>query len=61
MSAPAVAKVSIDKAPPVITGMPAGCKVPTNNNGSGNFGKFGNLVQIATVSVADLLSGLAPG
>jgi hypothetical protein len=53
VSAPATAKVNIDKTPPVISGMPsAGCTLwPPNHK----------LVQVATLTAADALSGLAPG
>ena len=45
--------VRIDKTPPIISGMPApGCTIwPPNHK----------LVQVATVSATDVLSGLAPG
>jgi hypothetical protein len=45
--------VRIDKTPPVISGLPApGCSIwPPNHK----------LVQVATVTAADALSGLAPG
>ena len=45
--------VKIDKNPPVISGMPAaGCTLwPPNHK----------LVQVATVTAADVLSGLTPG
>jgi hypothetical protein len=53
VSAPASATVSIDRTPPVISGMPAaGCSL---------WPPYNQLVQVATVSAADLLSGLAPG
>ena len=50
---PATAKVNIDKKSPVISGMPAGgCTLwPPNHK----------LVQLATVTAMDALSGLAPG
>jgi len=53
ISLPATAKVNIDKTPPVISGLPApGCTIwPPNHK----------LVQVATVTAADTLSGLAPG
>jgi hypothetical protein len=53
ISAPVTATVNIDKTPPVISGMPAaGCTLwPPNHK----------LVQVATVTAADALSGLAPG
>jgi hypothetical protein len=45
--------VNIDKTPPVISGMPAaGCTLwPPNHK----------LVQVATVTASDALSGIAPG
>src|SRR5207249_7549980 len=45
--------VQIDKTPPVVSGMPAsGCTLwPPNNQ----------MVQVATITAADALSGLAPG
>jgi hypothetical protein len=45
--------VQIDKTPPVVFGMPAsGCTLwPPNNQ----------MVQVATITAADTLSGLAPG
>jgi hypothetical protein len=53
VSVPATAKVNIDKTPPVISGMPsASCSLWPPN---------GELVQIATVTASDALSGLAPG
>ncbi len=53
VSAPATAKASIDKTPPVISGMPAaGCTLSPPNH---------MLVQVANVTAADALSGLAPG
>jgi Beta-propeller repeat len=53
VSAPATAKVNIDKTPPVISGLPArGCTIwPPNHK----------LVRVAKVTAADALSGLAPG
>lgn len=53
ISLPATAKVNIDKTPPVISGLPGlGCTIwPPNHK----------LVQVATVTAADALSGLAPG
>ena len=52
-SAPAAATINIDRTPPVISGMPAaGCSLwPPNHK----------LVQVAVVSAADPLSGVAPG
>ncbi|HKV64044.1 MAG TPA: hypothetical protein VJO16_19210 [Candidatus Acidoferrum sp.] len=44
--------VQIDKTPPVVSGMPSGCALwPPNNK----------MVQVATITAADALSGLAPG
>jgi hypothetical protein len=53
VSAPVTARVNIDKTPPAISGMPgAGCRLwPPNHK----------LVQVATVTAKDALSGLAPG
>jgi len=53
VSAPATAKMNIDKTPAVISGMAgAGCTLwPPNHK----------LVTVATVTAADALSGLAPG
>jgi YVTN family beta-propeller protein len=53
VSAPVTATMKIDKTPPVISGMPAaGCSLwPPNHK----------LVQVAIVTAADALSGLAPG
>jgi hypothetical protein len=53
ISSPAKATVKIDKTSPVISGMPAvGCTLwPPNQK----------LVQVATVTATDALSGLAPG
>jgi len=45
--------VQIDKTPPVVSGMPAsGCALWPPN---------GQMVQVATVTAADALSGVAPG
>lgn len=53
VSTAAVAKVNIDKTPPVIVGMPAaGCSLWPPNQ------KF---VQVADVKASDVLSGFAPG
>jgi hypothetical protein len=53
VSSPATAKVNIDKTPPVISGMPASaCSLWPPN---------GKMVQVATVTAADALSGLAAG
>ena len=48
-----VLTVQIDKTPPVVSGMPAsGCALwPPNNQ----------MVQVATITAADALTGLAPG
>lgn len=53
VSAPATAKVSVDKTPPVISGMPAaGCTLwPPNQK----------LVTVGTITASDALSGLSPG
>jgi hypothetical protein len=53
VSAPATVTLSIDETPPVISGLPGpGCTL---------WPPDGKLVQVATVTTTDALSGVAPG